>query len=230
MKKTLTLSIAVIIFSLSAFATEFYGMRKLNPKRNFLSVPSMDLFHSSAKLFPKKGKGGDAFAEGKVIISAGYGWPNLGQAVLNAFISDSAINVKATGLGPIHVKAEYALSDGVGMGLSVNYISCGVKYTEVPYEYTWSRSSLSVLMRINFHFGTTDVLDPYFGIGAGYKQASWKFKSTDPNYAGESAPGFSPFGFETTIGLRYYFTEGFGIYTEMGIAKSVIQGGLVVAF
>ncbi|MEK6616065.1 MAG: hypothetical protein AABZ32_08145 [Bacteroidota bacterium] len=46
----------------------------------------------------------------------------------------------------------------------------------------------------------------------------------------ESIPGFSPFGFEMTIGVRYYFVDGFGVYTEMGIAKSIIQAGLVVAF
>lgn len=184
-----------------------------------------------------KDKGGDAFAQGKLVISAGYGWPNLGKAVVTALIGEGATNIKATGLGPLHFRAEYGLSDGVGMGVSVNYISFGVKYTDYdvatgtkPYDYAISRSSLSILARINFHFGTTEQLDPYFGIGAGYKQVTWKFTSTDPNYVEESIPGFSPFGFETTIGLRYYFTDGFGIYTEMGIAKSIVQGGLVVAF
>lgn len=80
--------------------------------------------------------------------------------------------------------------------------------------------------RLNFHFSTTETIDPYFGIGAGYKQATWKFAYTDPNYTGENIPGFTSFGFETTIGLRYYLMPGFGMYAELGIAKSVIQQDL----
>ena len=206
------------------------SMQLLNQHQKLaFSCTSPELFKSKHNILKSEG-GGNSFAQGKIVISAGYGGPNLGKAVVNAIISDSATNVKATGMGPIHFKVEYGLSDGVGFGLSVNYMSFGVKFTELPYDYTFSRSSLSLLARINFHFGTTEQLDPYFGVGAGYRQATWKFESTDPTYTGESIAGFSPFGFETTIGLRYYFTEGFGIYTEMGIAKSIIQGGLVVSF
>ncbi len=235
MKKiTLAILSAALISSGTVQATNDFLNRNLEINRtSLLQAPA---FLLPSICFPvKKGKklkegGGSAFEQGCVVITAGYGWPNLGKAVIEALISDSATNVKSTGLGPIHFKAEYGLSDGVGMGVSVNYINFGVSFFELPYDYDYSRSSLSILARINFHFGTTDQLDPYFGVGAGYRQASWKFKSTDPNYQEESIPGFSPFGFETTIGLRYYFTEGFGIYTEIGIAKSVIQGGLAVKF
>lgn len=225
MKKIIT---AVLLFSVLGSAgivqanPGFMSNNPLLQKRSFERKNILD----SKKLFAK---GDDAFGEGKMVISAGYGFPNLGKAVLVALVNDSAINVKVTGLGPIHFRAEYGLSDGVGLGVSVNYISCGITYTELPYEYKFSRSSLSILARLNFHFGTTETLDPYFGIGAGYKQATWKFSSNDPSYTGESAPGFNPFGFETTIGVRYYFTPGFGIYTELGIAKSVVQAGLAVA-
>ena len=100
----------------------------------------------------------------------------------------------------------------------------------IPYSNEFSRSSFSALARINFHFGTTEKLDPYFGVGAGYRQATWEFKTNDPNNLEDvKAPGFSPFGFETTIGLRYYFTPAFGLYTELGFAKSAIQAGFVVA-
>jgi opacity protein-like surface antigen len=190
---------------------------------------------SSNNFFNKEG-GDDAFKKGKIFVSGGYGFPNLGKAVITALITDGT-NIKVTGVGPLHFKAEMALSDGVGFGLSVNYISFGVKWNStdtasamIPYDNQISRSSLSILARINFHFGTTDKLDPYFGVGAGYKQATYKYTTNDPNGNNISAPGFSPFGFETTIGVRYFFMPGFGLYTEMGIAKSVIQVGLVGSF
>ena len=229
MKKIIALFLVIGMTGFSAFAFDILQKRDLKKKRSFLDVSSGTLFQKKTS-FLKRGEGGEAFKEGTFAISAGYGWPNLGKAIIEALIYDAAESVSSTGLGPIHFRAEYALSDGVGLGVSVNYISCGVKFIEMPYQYNWSRSSLSVLARINFHFATSDKLDPYFGVGAGYKQVTWKFSSTDPLYAGEQLPGFSPIGFEMTIGLRYYLTPGFGLYTEMGIAKSIVQAGLVAAF
>ncbi len=225
MKKIITAVILCNVFLCAGSLWANTGLWNSNPMLQKHTLKKKNILDSK-KLF---GEGGKSFEQGKFVISAGYGFPNLGKAVLTALVSDSAVNLKVTGMGPVHFRAEYALSDGVGFGVSVNYISCGVSFTELPYTYNFTRSSLSILARINFHFGTTENLDPYFGVGAGYRQATWKFTSSDPAYGGESVPGFTPFGFETTIGVRYYFTPGFGMYTELGIAKSVIQAGLVVA-
>jgi len=39
-----------------------------------------------------------------------------------------------------------------------------------------------------------------------------------------------PFGFEFTLGARYFFSNNIGVYAEVGAAKSVMQGGLVAKF
>ena len=125
------------------------------------------------------------------------------------------------------------MSDKIGLVASINYISYGATWTTTDpntgakYSNNLSYSSVSVLARINIHFGTTSSLDPYWGIGAGYRSGLWSLTSDDPNLQNDKAHGLSPFGFETTLGLRYFFTSDFGIYTEIGIAKSVIQAGLV---
>ena|ERR1051326_1587758 len=236
MKKIITLSAAAMIFSLSTFATDFYWAKKIKPKRNLLSLSSPDLFQSHVKLLTKADKGGDAFHQGAFVVSAGYGFPNLWKSVVNLFIGSNATNITATGMGPLHFRAEYGISNGVGLAASINYMSFGAKWTTNDsagvgiYQNKLSSSSLSVLARLNFHFSVTDQLDPYFGIGAGYKNRTWKYTTTDPAYANKSAPGFSPFGFEMTIGMRYYITDAIGIYTEIGIAKSVIQAGLAAKF
>lgn len=216
-----------------------FAKRSFQQTENSFLLPVYNLPVRSTQFFQKKklkGEGGEAFAKGKMVFSFGYGFPNLGKAIVNFIIGSNATDVKATGFGPLHFRGEYGLSDGVGLALSVNYIAYGVKWTTydsytgtIPFSNELSYSSLSVLGRINFHFGTTDKLDPYFGVGAGYRNGIWKLTSTDPDLQDDKAHGFSPFGFETTIGLRYYFTEGFGMYTELGIAKSVIQLGLAVA-
>jgi hypothetical protein len=39
-----------------------------------------------------------------------------------------------------------------------------------------------------------------------------------------------PFGMELTFGFRYFFAPNFGLYAEVGAAKSVAQGGISVKF
>lgn len=183
-------------------------------------------------------EGKDAFADGKIVLSLGYGgpntWKNFAQAIIDS--SENPTGVTATGLGPIHFRGEIALSNSVGLVASINYVSASVHWTSMNsstydiYNNSLERSSLSVLARLNFHFGVSEKVDPYFGFGMGYRTVTWRVSSDDPGVSGFVPLPFIPFGFETTIGLRYYFTPGFGIYGETGISKSVIQGGLVVAF
>ncbi len=183
-----------------------------------------------------------SFEKGRVIISAGYGFPNLGKSFLKTY--ESKNGYKATGIGPMHFKGEYALSDKISLGLSVNYSSYGAEWTDTTsewnsstssytyrtYNYSVGRTSISFNPRLNLHFATSEKLDPYWGIGFGYKMSTWKFTSDNPNYVNESAPGLIPVGFETTIGLRYYFTPNIGLYAETGISRSIFQGGIVAKF
>ncbi len=235
MKKT-TLSFLLLLVSFSCMFANGDLLMKDNPvsiqKNEFLLGKK-----HAIKQF-RLADGGDAFQEGTIAITAGYGFPNLGKSLLKYVVSDTVQGVKITGVGPLHFKVEYGLSSKIGLGLSVNYVTYGAKWNEngtnnttgaiVPYFYDIKFSSLSVLARFNVHFGTTDKLDPYWGIGAGYKTGKWTFDSNDPDFGKTAFKTPIPFGFETTVGLRYYFTDMIGFYAELGIAKSVIQGGIAI--
>lgn len=182
--------------------------------------------------------------EGKVAVSIGYGFPNLGKSLLNAF--DSNTGYKATGFGPLHVKGDYALTDKFSFGVSMNFVNYGATYTVVGnvydptntivigsavYDNKISVLAYSINARMNFHFATTDKVDPYWGIGAGYGNRKITQTSTDPNYAFSSSfTALIPIGFETTIGCRFFFTENIGAFTEIGWSKSLIQAGLTAKF
>jgi outer membrane protein W len=191
--------------------------------------------------------GGDAFGEGKIVISAGYGFPNLGKSLLKAYQNEADYSVG--GIGPLHGKFEYGLSDKIGIGVSFNYVSFSAswKHTETNNTYdangnvtgtttaTYSDkiavNTMSALLRLNVHFATTDKLDPYWGIGAGYRTRNYKYETNDPtNNSDITLKGAIPFGFETTFGVRYFFTDNIGAYAELGIGKSLLQGGLAVKF
>lgn len=177
-----------------------------------------------------------AFEQGKSYIQVGYGFGNFIQAVFSTYESYDAY--KFSTMGPMFGKYEYAISDKVGIGLNVAYASANVDYrtsyfdqnfdlTDLDATIKWS--TISVLGRLNLHFGDHDRIDPYWGVGIGYRTASWKWEYSDPNYTGnESFDSVMPFGFETTFGTRFLFTDNIGAYAEIGLAKAVFQAGLVI--
>jgi hypothetical protein len=179
----------------------------------------------------------NSFEKGKVLVSLGYGFPNLGKTIAKLY--NSATGYKAGGFGPAHFKVEYGVYKNLGIGLSVNASNYFFTYKEdgynavdsvVTYNYKYNYTAIAFNFRLNYHFITNEKIDFYGGIGAGYgfRQAKW---STDnPSGTNNTLPNLIPVGLEGTLGLRYYFTPNIGIYTELGLAKSLIQGGLVFKF
>jgi len=177
-----------------------------------------------------------AFEEESMYISLGYGGPNLSASFFKTF--EDRADYTVNGLGPIHAKFEYAVSDKIGIGMSFNYVRTNVKWNyetidvnndPVVYEEGYKFSALAANARINWHFVDNDNLDVYYGLGFGYNYSNNEYYTNDPD--GVEGGTFSisgiPIGFETTFGVRYLFNENIGIYAEFGWAKSVVQGGLV---
>ncbi|CAG5083361.1 hypothetical protein [Parvicella tangerina] len=177
--------------------------------------------------------------EGTILVDAYYGFPNLYTTTIKqAYASSSgSSNVKVGGIGPVGGKIEYLLADRIGLGLDVNYTNTFVSYDEMGvdstsgnttnYNYEVSRSVLRIFPRINFHFGNSDVFDGYAGVGAGYRMASWKFESNDPDFGDQSVDGLIPVSFRAFVGGRYFFTDALGLNFEIGLGGgALLQGGL----
>jgi len=175
-----------------------------------------------------------SFEEGQSSIQVGYGFGNFIQAVFNAYEIYDDYSFKAT--GPAFLKYEYGVTDKIGLGLNVAYASAKVSYRDNsflvgngndPYEQSIKWNTMSFLARMNFHFANSEKFDPYAGFGMGFRTASWSYEDNDPDYDNDvSTSNLFPFGFEMTIGARYYISDNFGIYAETGLAKAVIQLGL----
>ena len=195
-----------------------------------------DFLYNNSSNKKHKSKDAKVFDEGKYAASIGYGAGSGGflKAILKSY-QDSA-GYHFSSFGPIHFRAEYGLSDKVGFALSVNYNSWKAGWTHrslsggsAIYHDEYKRSVVSILARINAHFGGTAKLDPYVGIGAGYRVVTRSFTSDELGYS-LSFGNPAHLGFEATLGVRYYIAEGVGLYAEMGLAQSLFQGGLAVAF
>jgi opacity protein-like surface antigen len=184
---------------------------------------------------------GPAVIQDNVMISVGYGFPN----VVGSFFKqlEDELNEKTTSFGPAYAKFEYIISPKNGIGLNVAYASHKSEYTDigstydintgtytdVSYDAKVERVTYSFLLRYNYHFSNSEKMDAFFGVGMGYRYAKWKQTSDNPDaFLNLDIPNFFPFGFETTIGMRYFATKNLGIYAEAGWAKSPIQFGLTL--
>ena len=195
-------------------------------KKTKMIVATILVAFLSSSSIHAKSRGG-AFEEGTIAISAGYGF-GLAGSLWRTYEANSGYSFST--LGPMHGKFEYGVSDKIGLGASVNYRSYDVLWDIDGYREGFQGSALSILARMNIHFGSSSKLDGYWGFGLGYRSANFKFISNDPNATPLTIAGLIPFGFETSIGVRYYFTDNIGIYAEAGFGQALAQGGLVVKF
>ncbi len=129
------------------------------------------------------------------------------------------------------------LSLGIGGYLGYRIISH--VYTEtwrdkngnVYYESvkkTWTYTEFGI--RPTIHYSLEDVkAEIYGGMNIGYAIIKYKYKYNNPNlYYSVSNDYTMRFGI--MIGGRYYFSELFGIYTELGYGISYLNFGITLKF
>lgn len=114
-------------------------------------------------------------------------------------------------IGPV-VNVEYGLAPQFGITGSVGFF--GYSYNPVA-AYTWSYTSIPVVVGVNWHIDPFKVkqLDTWIGAGLGYTFGSWS--SSDPNNAYVGALG-SYFGWDGRLGARYYLSDKLAIKGELG--------------
>lgn len=171
-------------------------------------------------------------------ISIGAGAPNMAVSFFNIY--DTKKNFQIEGKGPYHFKYEYKVANFLGLGLNINNASYKVTYTDdffdtskgviMPNNITISNNNTAFNLRANLHFiniEKNEFIDAYWGFGLGLKFGGLKVSSS---YQGANPsiklPNISKIGIESTLGVRFMPIKNIGIYAEVGLAKSIIQGGI----
>ena len=188
-----------------------------------------------------------AFDKGTTVITAGYGFPDLYRTSLrlsyNAYSS-----TKVSGIGPIILKGDYGIvkfkwGHAVGAGIVIGYNATNIKFTGTYYDNnnfiystkTYSEThkykTITVGARGTYHFFTKEKFDCYASIGLGFNINTASHTTDNPNgytsYAASRSGLYNAF----TVGIRYYFTKNFGVYSELGWDNSTpIQAGLALKF
>jgi opacity protein-like surface antigen len=173
--------------------------------------------------------------KGKFIIDAYYGFPYLFGSYVKQVIADSNEDVQVKNLNHLGIKAEYMITDMIGLGLEYTYAAVNATYSQTNSynqinNYTASITKQRILAKFNIHFATSKFLDPYATAGIGFKQSL--AVSNDPNNQQDvydlnhSILTAFPVSFRLGAGLRYYFIKNLGVSVEAGIGGPIIQAGL----
>lgn len=187
---------------------------------------------------------GQAFEEGKHYVSLGYGYQAVGvRTIFKTFDSYAGFSVK--GFGPVLAKYEYGVSDNVGIGVSLGYNTTDIswnregeelnnetgEYEKRTYKTGYKHSKLTAVARVNFHLAKHETIDPYIGLGFGFKSNQFNLSTNDPEFS-ETSLDFRgiPIAMSASFGCRFYFTENIGAFIELGMGHGFAQGGLQMKF
>jgi hypothetical protein len=173
--------------------------------------------------------------QGNAIFSLGHGFVAPANAAFRGLAeglaSDTVLGADALGfrnLGPYYLKGEYMVSDNSGLGLNLAYISNRATWSDeiAGYEYSASRSNLSVMVRYNYYLQTRENFELYGGLGVGMRIGGWKLASEDPTFVDIPSTVAVPLALETTLGFRAYPIDNLAIYGEIGLSKAIAQIGI----
>ena len=168
-----------------------------------------------------------AFEKGKSAINVGLGVGNT-DALGNSYYSFS--------LPVFSGSYEYGIVE-VPMGSELKgVVSVGgyLGWTMNKYEY-WS-SDLYILYgyflisaRGNYHFIFNDKFDTYAGISLGYLIVSgkWHGSASHPEDYNFASSRFYP---GIYVGARYFFSDNFGVFSELGYQLAVFTVGVTFKF
>lgn len=90
-------------------------------------------------------------------------------------------------------------------------------YQTAKYDnggYGWKLTNMLIGPRGTFHYPLVDKLDTYAGLLLGYHIVTWKYTG---NWGGlnQNTTGNAVY-FSGFVGARYYFSDNFGAYIELG--------------
>lgn len=181
-----------------------------------------------------------SFDNGESMVSIGYGFGSYRLLVS----ADMAKSATATSqqfqrilLGPVYMKYEYMTDENVSVGINIAAISyhsssrfqTNYNGIDTSFSNTYNFNSYSILARVNYHNSPDESFDTYAGISVGYRYASTRLAEGSKG-TNEVTKNQVPIGIEAVIGARILITENFGIYGELGIAKSILQFGASYKF
>lgn len=169
--------------------------------------------------------------QGDQIINLGFGF--------DPYYSFSTVGgVKRSAVGPIVLGYEYIVTEKLGIGRIGAGGIIGQSFYNERYTNNWwsdyrnKTLRTAIIARAAYHFDLpVKGLDLYAGIGAGFYINHQTTRTTTVNGAENKTTDIRVNGAHYIFGgVRYFFTDFFGVYGEFGHGFNAINGGLVFKF
>lgn len=158
-----------------------------------------------------------------VLSITSFAQPKKGDINLNVGIGAGiSYSIGSLSMPPIGASIDYNLDERISIGGIVTFATSGFDYGYGKYTLNYIRFGV----RGNYHFASSEKVDPYVGVLLGYTLLNEKWKGTDndPGYKFNISV-FSPGAY---IGARYRISESFGIFGELGYP--LLRAGVNIKF
>jgi hypothetical protein len=100
-------------------------------------------------------------------------------------------------------------------------------YTSFNWSGYYRVSHTVIGVRGALHYQLGDKFDAYTGLFLGYDIVSWKY---DDSWSGAKGSVGSAFDYSWFLGARYYFTDTFAAFGELGVGLAPVNLGVSLKF
>jgi hypothetical protein len=168
------------------------------------------------------------------VLQAQISMFNLDDKVVNIGIGLGSIYgaglYSSTTVPPVSISFEKGIVDEIlekgviGVGAYLGYTSYKWHYVYSTWDYGYRYTNIVVGARGSFHYPVLDNLDTYVGIILGYNIVISSSFGTSGGY--DYTPDGGSIAYSGYVGARYYFSEKFSGFAELGYGIAYLTLGL----
>lgn len=169
--------------------------------------------------------------EPSVILSFGYGFPNVDKNYLSVFYNYYKGNISQT--GPFTGAIDYRFSRSMSIGAMVTHGTVSVPYYNYntnAKSFTGNLDNWSVMLNfVNYIPVNTTAVTPYVRAAIGIN--TWKEDYADASGNKVTTPDPLPdLAYQVGIGAKFNMSKNAGLFLEAGYGKYILHGGIAFKF
>ena len=161
---------------------------------------------------------------------------NLGDKIVNLGIGIGSVYGGGlygnTTVPPLSISFEQGIVDNIlekgviGVGAYLGYTSYKWHYVYSTWDYGWKYTNIVIGARGSFHYPVLDKLDTYVGIILGYNIVISSAFGDDSGYLYDYSPDRGSVAYSGYVGGRYYFSDKFSAFAELGYGIAYLTLGV----